>query len=424
MAAFVLICSLWIPSAESFPQASIVQRTQKATFPEISRVLSPQRRRPFTGIPKQEVVHARLGPVAAAIGDSPPSPPLPEDTLPETVGYFYVNKCHVYLQGTIHGSMTSSEEVSKLLRHPKIKNRVRYVVMELDYDRYWYLQTRRKGTLRNRKKSVWKVLRSIITDPDQEKKGQAMLGLLLSSAMRAGESLEFEKGVDFLAAMDFAEEYNVPLVLADHSTNTTVGEMFREFSVRSLGAHVSQLPRNLPFLMATLQRAKHGTVSFQSALGRLPRAAQLFLTVFFALAVSSELPFEWNVTAKHNDALDYLASVERYMLIYLALCLPRVLKVLFTQRDLRILKAIEMVTAPMETSIEPVAASMDSPILNPGSLTEKESSEKNIDDSPVVVAVIGLAHVNSILNLFHDKRLREFAAATVQHDASRSVESI
>eukprot|EP00954_Amorphochlora_amoebiformis_P008521 661648-Amorphochlora_amoeboformis.AAC.3 len=40
-----------------------------------------------------------------------PVPPIPTEDLPGSIGYFFVNGCHVYLQGTIHGSLESAGEV-------------------------------------------------------------------------------------------------------------------------------------------------------------------------------------------------------------------------------------------------------------------------------------------------------------------------
>eukprot|EP00470_Lotharella_oceanica_P011511 CAMPEP_0170186968 /NCGR_PEP_ID=MMETSP0040_2-20121228/40587_1 /TAXON_ID=641309 /ORGANISM="Lotharella oceanica, Strain CCMP622" /LENGTH=270 /DNA_ID=CAMNT_0010433865 /DNA_START=46 /DNA_END=858 /DNA_ORIENTATION=+ len=233
-----------------------------------------------------------------------------------------------------------------------------------------------------------------MTDPKEDRRGQALLGLLLSAAMRAGEALEFEKGADFLAAIEAAEASQVPLVLADQPTNRTVDSMFRELKPQSFPKHIATLPRNLNFLLKTLPRADNGRVSFKSAMGRLPRAAQVFLAAFFGLAVSSEIPFDWNVAARHAPALDYIAGLERYLLLYLALCFPRVLQALFTERDVRMLSALETVAC------KAAAEARDN---------------GQVDASPVVVAVVGLAHVNSMMNVFHDSDLRQVAKETRSH---------
>eukprot|EP00472_Partenskyella_glossopodia_P003316 CAMPEP_0197533576 /NCGR_PEP_ID=MMETSP1318-20131121/43967_1 /TAXON_ID=552666 /ORGANISM="Partenskyella glossopodia, Strain RCC365" /LENGTH=444 /DNA_ID=CAMNT_0043090521 /DNA_START=151 /DNA_END=1485 /DNA_ORIENTATION=- len=316
-------------------------------------------------------------------------PPIPLADLPESVGYFYHSGCHVYLQGTIHGSPGSAEEVRSLALHKKLKGRVKYIMLELDLDRYLYLNLRRTGTRRDKQKKAWDIFKRIVTDPDEHKKGEAILSLFLSSIMRAGESLEFQKGVDFLSAMDSAEELEVPVALADRSTNTTVERMFREFSIRSFPRHVSEIVPNLEFLTNTLRRGRYGRVSLQSALLRLPKAAQIFLISLFTLAVTSELPFDWNIAAKHTAALDDVASAEKLVLLYLAIVLPRVLKILFSERDVLMLSALENLA---------------------DKLNNNNNQNKQIDHQDVIIGVVGLAHVNSMLNLYYDTNMREFAS--------------
>jgi len=363
----------------------------------ISRA-SPVRTLPLRSMARHaSSLHARAtreglppaAPAAAPAANRKQDPPIPLEDLPETAGYLNCAGTHVYIQGTIHGSSTSATEVSALLKHPAVQDRVKYIVIELDDDRFSYLMSRRKGTRRDRKKTIWQAFERIMTDPKEDRRGQALLGLLLSAAMRAGEALEFEKGADFLAAIDAAEASKIPLVLADQPTNQTVDSMFRELRPQSLPKHIATLPRNLQFLLQTLPRAKNGRVSLKSALGRLPRAAQVFFAAFCALAVSSEIPFEWNVAARHAPALDFIAGLERYLLAYLALCLPRVLQALFAERDLRMLSAIETVSSKAAAGVP--------------------DEEEGTHESPVVVAIVGLAHVNSMMNVFQDSGLRQVA---------------
>ena len=62
-----------------------------------------------------------------------------------------------------------------------------------------------------------------------------------------------------------------------------------------------------------------------AALGRLPRTAQVFLAAVLSLVASSELPFDWNLSAKHAAVLDGVVNVEKILLLYLMLCMPAVL---------------------------------------------------------------------------------------------------
>eukprot|EP00746_Dinoflagellata_sp_MGD_P009930 gnl/MRDRNA2_/MRDRNA2_120352_c0_seq1.p1 gnl/MRDRNA2_/MRDRNA2_120352_c0~~gnl/MRDRNA2_/MRDRNA2_120352_c0_seq1.p1 ORF type:complete len:477 (+),score=79.94 gnl/MRDRNA2_/MRDRNA2_120352_c0_seq1:120-1550(+) len=329
-------------------------------------------------------------------------PPLDLADLGSSTGYYRSNGCNVYLQGAIHGNPLSAMEVEALMRHNRLKDILKCVVVELDLDRYWYLQKKRikKNIFGDGRRKAWQVIRDIVTDDAETRKGEAILGYLLGRTMRLGESFNLEQGADFVSAIEAAEELEIPMALADQSQNQTVDKIFAEFSLRRLPSHILSLPDDLKFLSQTLLQGANGRVSLLQALARLPKPAKIFIAAFLALAVSSILPFSWNVAAQTNDFIDAIAEVEKVALAYILICFPSVLQVLFAERDISMLRTIDGITRNISAS-----------------RSDKTSPGGN---GEAIIAVVGLAHINSMLNIVNDAELRRRVEMRIDKVASSS----
>merc|ERR1719160_2464864 len=89
--------------------------------------------------------------------------------------------------------------------------------------------------------------------------------------------------------------------------------------------------------------------------------------------------------------------IEKVALVYILFCLPSVLQVLFAERDMNMIRTIDDITRDIKAK-----------------RSNGISQGDGMSDEAVIVAIVGLAHINSMLNIVKNSELKEFAEQRVE----------
>jgi len=293
----------------------------------------------------------------------------------------------VYLVGCVHGSTVSGEDVSTLISSvgPDV------VVLELCAGRLRSLKkSMRDGTPRNRQvKSLGEMVKQF------GGLGPALLGGSLSLIYTFQSWLGGDPGLEFKAALDSASPFGSTVVCGDMKATRTVRRLFGVIfrPVKSL----RNFPRIFRLAAESVLFLPDNAISIPKVLldvRRVPEVVRVFLPLFAAVSVLSTglgvaatevgdrvllspLLFSAVSGVNFEPILSTLSYLQPVFSAYSIITFLSFFKVLVADRDKILAKSIRA------SAVEAAASGADT----------------STDNEVVVVAVLGLMHLNGIIRL-------------------------
>jgi len=324
--------------------------------------------------------------------------------LPSTVVHLHDSKsgCDILVIGCVHGSFQSAADVEKVFELTQHASHTS-VVLELCDQR---LKTLRAPVVsdskknRNHKLPLNKHIRNFGGI------GPGILAFILSSFYRIHTAIGLEPGIEFRAAVEYAKSRpNSVLICGDATAVQTIRRLYSSMSPATIFSGLPEaISRLFPYFFGSRQNSKHERVNFFQILSEKKRVQEMsvlllpvFLFSVLFIQIGSgifEILTSSMINTTHAQASpDTLYPSEDYIFL---MNISENIGVAF----IVLLSCIWVIRFFDEIVIHRDLILYESIQNEIQSITRSRNQANITIESPVVIAVVGLLHVNGIVQHF------------------------